>query len=142
MQPSDEMDENITHWEWPVAESSQQHAERVALLQPILYDALYGIDTSHEQKSPDLLTAHKGKGLSVNVSSGGMLLLMDQSPPVQQVFEIQVPVSTTGKTPVLVEVCWTRQISIEDSESRYLVGVKFLFDPAAYYQERVVEHIV
>ena len=95
-----------------------------------------------ESLGDDVIAIHQGEALSVNVSSGGMLLLMDQSPPVQQVFEIQVPVSTTGKTPVLVEVCWTRQISIEDSESRYLVGVKFLFDPAAYYQERVVEHIV
>ena len=93
MQPSDEMDENITHWEWPVAESSQQHAERVALLQPILYDALYGIDTSHEQKSPDLRMAHKGKALSVNVSSGGMLLMMDHQPQVNQALTISVPMS-------------------------------------------------
>jgi hypothetical protein len=57
-----------------------------------------------------------------------MLLLMDQRPPVQQVFEIQVPVSTRGNTTGLVEVCWTRQIPIEDFDSRYLVGVKFLFD--------------
>jgi len=66
---------------------------------------------------------------------------MDQSPPVQQVFEIQAPGSIRDKTTGLVEVCWTRQIPVEDSESRYLVGVKFLFD-LAYSQQRVVEHIV
>lgn len=95
-----------------------------------------------ESLGDDAIVIHQGDALSVNISRGGMLLLMDQSPPVQQVFEIQVPVTTTGKTPGLVEVCWTRQIPIEDSESRYLVGVKFLFDPAAYSQEQVVEHIV
>ena len=90
----------------------------------------------------DAIAIHEGEALSVNISSGGMLLLMDQGPPVQQVFEIQAPGSIRDKTPGLVEVCWTRQIPIEDSESRYLVGVKFLFDLAAYSQERFVQHIV
>ena len=88
------------------------------------------------------IAIHQGEALSVNISRGGMLLLMDQSPPVQQVFEIQVPASTRGKTARLVEVCWTRQIPIEDLDSRCLVGVKFLFHPDAYAHERVVEHTV
>ena len=88
------------------------------------------------------IAIHQGEALSVNISRGGMLLLMDQSPPVQQVFEIQVPASTRGKTARLVEVCWTRQLPIESLDSRYLVGVKFLFDPNASSQERVVEHTV
>ena len=95
-----------------------------------------------ESLGDDAIAIHQGEALSVNISREGMLLLMDQSPPVQEVFEIQVPVSTTGKTPWLVEVCWTRQIPIEDCESRYLVGVKFLVDPAACSQERVFEHII
>lgn len=88
------------------------------------------------------IAIHQGEALSVNISRGGMLLLMDQSPPVQRVFELQVPASTRGTTAGLVEVCWTRQIPIEDFDRRYLVGVKFLFDPNAYSQERGVEHIV
>src|SRR5438309_4100895 len=114
MQPSDEMDENITHWEWPVAESSQQHAERVALLQPILYDALYGIDTSHEQKSPDLLTAHKGKGLSVNVSSGGMLLMWDDQPLDTRAASIPAAVTIhIAKTSTLAERRWMTKFTIQ-----------------------------
>ena len=93
------------------------------------------------------IAIHQGEALSINISRGGMLLLMGQSPPMRQVFEIQVPASTRGKTARLVEVCWTRQIPIEDLDRRYLdrrylVGVKFLFDPNAYSQERVVEHTV
>jgi hypothetical protein len=95
-----------------------------------------------ESLGDDAIAIHQGEALSVNISRGGMLLLMDQHPPVQQVFEIQVPVSTPGKTAGLVEVCWTRQVPIEDLESRYLVGVKFLFDRTAYPQKRDVEHVV
>jgi len=85
-----------------------------------------------ESLGGDAIAIHQGEALSVNISKGGMLLLMDQSPPVRQVFEIQVPASTTGKAPGLVEVCWTRQIPIEELGSRHLVGVKFLFDPDAH----------
>jgi len=95
-----------------------------------------------ESLGGDAIAIHQGEALSVNVSKGGMLLLMDQHPPVQQVFEIQLPASTKGKTPGRVEVCWTRQISLEDLGSRYLVGVRFLSGLHAYSQERVVEHIV
>ena len=92
-----------------------------------------------ESLGGDAIAIHQGEALSVNVSKGGMLLLMDQHPPVQQVFEIQLPASTKSKTPGRVEVCWTRQLPMEDSESRHLVGVKFLFDPSADSHERVVE---
>jgi hypothetical protein len=95
-----------------------------------------------EPLGDDTIAIHEGEALSVNISRGGMLLLMDQSPPVRQVFEILVPASSMGKTPGVVEVCWTRQLPMEDSESRHLVGVKFLFDPSADSHERVVEHSV
>ena len=88
-----------------------------------------------ESLGDDAIAIHQGDAFLVDITRRGMLLLMDQNPPVQQVFEIQVPVSTTGKTPGLVEVCWTRRIPIEDSESRYLVGVKFLFDRDASSRE-------
>ena len=127
MQPSDEMNENPNGWEWPFAESSQQHAERIALLQPILYDSLYGIDTSHEQKSPDLRMAHKGKGLSVNVSSGGMLLMMDHQPQVNQALTISVPTPIhMAKTPTLAEIRWTRRLPLQTSPGIYFVGLKFV----------------
>ena len=112
-----------------------RRAERADLIEYCPYEI-------SESLGDDAIAIHQGEALSVNISRGGMLLLMDQGPPVQQVFEIQVPASTRGKTTGLVEVCWTRQIPVEDSESRYLVGVKFLFDPAAYSQEWVVEHNV
>ena len=75
----------------------------------------------------------------MNISAGGMLLFMDQAPPVEQVFLVRVPGSKIVKEPTLVEVCWTRAIPIEDDDKRYLVGVKFLSGPSSNPEERVVE---
>src|SRR2546426_3208327 len=127
VEPSDEMDENITDWEWPVAASHQQHAERVALLRPIPYDMLYDMDTSHEQNSPEARVARQGKALSVNVSSGGMLLLLDHQPKVNQVLRIHVPTPVTiAKTPTLAEVRWTRKIPFETFYAIHFVGLQFV----------------
>ena len=128
VEPSnDEMDENTDSWEWPVAASRQQHAERVALLQPILYDVLYDIDMSLEQESPEPRVARHGKGLSLNVSSGGMMLMMDHQPTVNQVLKIHVPTPVNmAKTPTLAEVRWTRKLPFQTDYGIYFVGLKFL----------------
>jgi hypothetical protein len=125
--PSDEMDEDINRWEWPVAASNQQHAERVALFRTILYDVLYDIDTSLEQELPEPRMARQGKGLSLNVSSGGMLLLMDRQPQVNQVLKVHVPTPVNmAETPTLAEVRWTRKLPFETFPGVYFVGFKFL----------------
>ena len=127
LEPSDEMDENITDWEWSVAASHRQHAERVALLRPILYDMLYNLDTSHEPESPEARVSRQGKALSLNVSSGGMLLMMDLQPQVNQVLRIHVPTPVhMAKTPTLAEVRWMRQLPFETFPGIYFAGVKFL----------------
>lgn len=131
VEPFDEMDENITSWEWPVAPSRQQHAERVALLRPILYDELSDMDTSLEQESLEPRMARQGKGLSLNVSSGGMLLMMDHRPKVNQVLRIHVPTPVTmAKTPTLAEVRWMRKLPFQTYYEIYFVGLKFLLSGA------------
>ena len=103
----------------PVNQQRRRH-ERVAFMGSCPYEISESI--SHES-----IAIHKGEALSMNISAGGMLLFMDQAPPVQQVFELRVPASKLVKAPTLVEVCWIRPIPIEDYEKRrYLVGVKFL----------------
>src|SRR5438093_1883983 len=116
--------------ERPVSPIGQdcRRAERAAFMEYCPYELC-------ESLGDAALAIDRGEALSVNISKGGMLLLMDQNPRVQRVLELQVPASTRGKTARLVEVCWTRQISLEDCDSRYLVGVKFLFDPHAYSQD-------
>src|SRR5438128_10781912 len=99
-----------------------RHAERAAFMEYCPYEL-------RESLGDAAMAIHHGEALSINLSGGGMLLLMDQRPPVKQVFEVQVPASTRGKTPGRVEVSWTRQLSLENLGSRYLVGVKFLLVP-------------
>ena len=127
MGPSDELNEHGGSWDWPLVESRQQHAERVAMLRPIPYDMLYDLDTSPEQESPETRSASHGKGLSLNVSSGGMLLLMDHPPKVNQAMRVHVPTPVThAKTPTLAEVRWTRKLPFPMFDRLYFVGLKFM----------------
>ncbi|SRR5712691_9152902 len=129
VEPSDEMDENTTSLEWPVAASRQQHRERVALLRPIPYDMLYDydMDTSLEQEPPEPSVASQGTGLSLNVSSGGMLLLMDHQPKINQAMRIKVPTPVNiAKTPTLAEVRWTRKLPFQTFAEIYFVGLQFV----------------
>ena len=129
MEPSDELDKNTNYWEWPVAASHQYHRERVALLRPIPFFMLYDYDsgTSLEQEPPEPSGASQGTGLSLNVSSGGMLLVMDYQPKVNQAIKIHVPTPVTNaKTPTLAEVRWTRKLPFQTFPGIYFVGLKFL----------------
>jgi hypothetical protein len=89
--------------------------------------------------SDESIAIHQGEAVSMNISAGGMLLFMDQAPPVEQVFLLRVPESKIVKSPTLVEVCWTRAVPIEDYGKRYLVGVKFLSGLPSNPKERGVE---
>jgi PilZ domain len=110
-------------WEWPIAKDLQKHNERVALLRPISYEMTTLMD---EQ----LDSARIGKALSLNISSGGMLLLMDQAPEVEQVLKVLVPTPTSlAETPTLAEVRWTRRLPFghDNGQGTYFVGLKFMF---------------
>ena len=88
------------------------------------------------------IAIHQGEALSMNISDGGMMLFMDQAPPVEKVFVLRLPASQLVKAPTLVEVCWTRAVPIEDYGKRYLVGVKFLSRLSSNPKERVAEQRV
>lgn len=111
-------------WEWPIMTNFQKHSERVALLRPIPYEMTAPVD--------DPVTAvRQGKALSVNISSGGMLLLMDQAPAIEQVLKVFVPTPITmAETPTLAEVRWTRRLPFgraNGNSAAYFVGLKFMF---------------
>jgi hypothetical protein len=108
-------------------DSHENHNERVALLRPIPYEMTplmkdHGKDHGSE--------GGRGKALSLNISSGGMLLLMEQAPEVEQVLKVYVPTPITmAGTPTLAEVRWTRKVPFGKANGGgpYLVGVKFIF---------------
>jgi c-di-GMP-binding flagellar brake protein YcgR len=75
-------------------------------------------------------STHNGKALTLNISSGGMLLVMDQAPSVQQVMKVYVPTPiTAAETPTLAEVRWMRRLPFGkiNTNGAYFVGLKFIF---------------
>ena len=109
-------------WDWPISTDFQKHNERVALLRTILYE----MTTPAEDPAS---SAHSGKALSLNISSGGMLVLMDQVPAIEQVMKVYVPTPiSVAETPTLAEVRWTRRLPFgKTNGGAYFVGLKFMF---------------
>jgi hypothetical protein len=112
-----------TEWEWPMTDSQKSHSERVALLRPILYEMTTPVEDP-------AASTHSGKALSLNISSGGMLVLMDQVPVIEQVMKVYVPTPISmAETPTLAEVRWTRKLPFgkPNGNGAYFVGLKFMF---------------
>lgn len=113
---------SLEHVDMPTHQE-QRSSERIPLIQPCPYELSRvpgggGVELSH------------GYALTVNISSGGMLLLMPQAPDERQIFEVQAPsLRTQAKSSTkLVEVCWTRQLPMGAEGSMHSVGVRFLFE--------------
>ncbi len=116
-----------SEWEWAITPNQQQHSKRIALMREISYEMtdLIGEEALVNQERG---IGKQGKALSLNISSGGMLLLMESAPEVDRVFRVHVPTPVTkAKTPTLAEVRWVRKIPFLDQNGLYFVGLKFLF---------------
>ena len=112
-----------TEWEWPIVKDLQKHNERVSLMRQIPYELTTPIDGEPE-------SVRSGKALSLNISSGGMLVIMDQAPEIEQVLKVLVPTPTNlAETPTLAEVRWTRKLPFgkPNTQGAYFVGLKFMF---------------
>ena len=112
-----------TEWEWPMTDSQKSHSERAALLRPISYEMTTPVEDP-------AASTHSGKALSLNISSGGMLVLMDQVPAIEQVMKVYVPTPISmAETPTLAEVRWTKKLPFgrPNSEGAFFVGLKFMF---------------
>ncbi len=72
----------------------------------------------------------QGHAVSINVSSGGMLLLVGHPARERQILEIRVPTPAGTTTPTLAEVCWSKPLPLEESESLWLAGIRFLLASA------------
>jgi len=77
----------------------------------------------------DRVDLSEGCAITLNISVGGMLLLLPQAVSERNVFEITAPsVANEKHRTKLVEVRWTRPLPVT-SRTLHLVGVKFLFEP-------------
>ena len=99
--------------------------ERIPMIGPCLYQLARFLGN-------ETVDFSEGYALSLNASSGGILLLMAQTPEKRQVFELHVPSPTKGESTIkLVEACWTRELLFGAAEKVYLVGVRSLFERPA-----------
>jgi hypothetical protein len=83
--------------------------------------------TTPEESSA--LSAHSGQLLSLNISNGGMLVLMDQAPVIEQVMKVHVPTPISmAEIPTLAEVRWTKQLPFgkPTGKGAFFVGLKFI----------------
>jgi len=84
------------------------------------------IERSILQVVGDEVPIPKIRGLTVNVSSGGLCMLADWFPKPGEIFRVHVPWSTVGaKTPTLADVRWVRRLPFADN-SLAMVVLKFI----------------
>ncbi len=116
-----------SEWEWAIALNEQQHRERIALMREISYE-MTSLPGEEDIVSQEQRVGEQGKALSLNISSGGMLLLMEVAPEMDRVFRVHVPTPVTrAKTPTLAEVRWVREVPFPVHNGLCFVGLKFLF---------------
>ena len=111
------------NWDWQTTPNQQKHGERVTMIRPIQYESTSPID-------PDLFEDHfesrQGKALTLNISSGGMLLVMDYAPDILQLLKVHVPIPIHKMhIPTLAEVAWTRPMPMGPQDLHF-VGLKFV----------------
>jgi hypothetical protein len=110
-------------WGWPTMPCQQKHSERVTIIRPLAYESTCPIDSDLFDAA---FNSRRGKALTLNVSSGGMLLIMDYAPEVLQLLKVNVPASLEMvNIPTLAEVAWTRPLPLSPHNAHF-VGVKFV----------------
>lgn len=103
------------------------------MLQPIPYELTTAFEENEEDDEAEKIgqtatQVENGKALLINISSGGVLLLMDHAPAMDTVLKIHVPTPITHtRTPTLAEVRWVREVPYMLQNSLYFVGMKFIF---------------
>jgi hypothetical protein len=110
-------------WDWSIVPNQQKHRERVTMIRPVNYEMTNPIDP---ELFEERYVSRNGKALTINISSGGMLVMMDHSPDVMQVLKVHVPIPLNmTQIPTLAEVAWTRPVPMGADELHF-VGLKFV----------------
>lgn len=107
--------------ETPLAEILRERRldARFAVRTPCVYEL--GREQPHE--TPTI----SGKAHSLNVSSGGILLLLDQQPQNGQVLRLHNPSLQSQHGSSLFEVRWSTSLSLGTHQGCYLVGCHLAF---------------
>lgn len=108
------------NWEtWEVSRQPGIDRHRSPALRPVQY-SFNGLRPDGE-----VVDVH-GRGLTLNISEGGLCLLVDQAPLVHDVIRVQVSFpDLMTQVPTLGEVRWVRRVPL-GSQDLCAVGLQFL----------------
>lgn len=114
-------------WEPSRAECHRRGTNRAPLMTTIHYHASEAHSPSDLSQERTVET-REGDALTLNISSGGMLLMMDWEPEVNRVIRVDVPSSVNlARIPTLAEVRWKRRSPYCTDTGVYFVGLSFVF---------------
>ena len=111
---------------WP---HGPQGRARVVMMREIFYEvtSLISHDGGHDGGNGDDPGGQHEKALSLNISSGGMLLLMARPPGIERAVRVHDPAPVRrASTPTLAEVRWVRSVPFGPHSGLSLVGLRFL----------------
>ena len=103
----------------PIPPRDRRIDARFPVRTPCAYELIEG--ESHEGGTVP------GKAYSLNVSSDGILLLLDQQPRSRQLLSIKNPALQWQQTVTLFEVRWATHLPVGTTHKRYLVGCHLTF---------------
>lgn len=114
------MSPGTDQWEgWSDFHARQPRSDRVPILQAVVFES-----SAHHINGEEI-TLYSRMGLSLNVSSAGLCLLVDECPVSGEVWRVQIPSATQGiQTPTLADVRWVRELPFVESR---LVIVRLRF---------------
>ncbi|TLY45934.1 MAG: PilZ domain-containing protein [Nitrospirae bacterium] len=107
---------------WPSSMFGDESArgDRFPLMRPVPYEPRAAISEAGS------MGGRPRTGLTINVGSGGMCLLTDWEPAIDQVLRVEFPMpAVVAGTPTLAEVRWKRPVPF-GRNGLYFVGVKFV----------------
>jgi len=108
--------------EWSRPTGEQQHADRFALMRLVRYERSVSLPPEPWADADDW----QHTGLMVNFSRGGLCLLTEQVPAVEEVLHVLVPRSVPVATSrTYAQVRWVRPLPFGD-ETIYAVGLQFM----------------
>ena len=116
----------LADWDRSVEQNHRSESRRLPLMRLIRYHASEAYESA-DLSEENVIEGKKGEALSVNISSGGMLLMMNWEPELHRVLKVDVPTPVNlARTPTLAQVCWKRRIPYFEQSDLHFIGVKFI----------------
>ncbi len=111
-------------WEWPIVSFERPQGERIALMRAIPYETAGAMERALAELTK--IKWRRGKALSLNMSAGGMLLIKDWAPALEERLSLQVPTPPDRiPTPTRAEVRWVRRVPFSLAQDLHFVGLQF-----------------